>query len=106
MKMNLEETGIRIEDAHLVAKTFGDSLLLLGRYFLPVPGLIRLKEVNQEEWSALFFVEIPDLLLNRLEHPRLAAFATDTEGSAELPAEFHDTDGGQVDIFHIVLRTR
>lgn len=72
MKMNLEETGIRIEDAHL----------------------------------ALFFVEIPDLLLNRLEPPRLAAFATDTEGSAELPAEFHDTDGGQVDIFHIVVRTR
>lgn len=52
--------------------------------------------------AGVFFVEIPDLLLNRLEHPRLAAFATDTEDSAELPIEFHDTDGGRADIFHAV----
>lgn len=37
-----------IEDAYLAAKTFGDSLLLLDRYFLSVPGLIRSKELNQE----------------------------------------------------------
>lgn len=36
-----------IEDAYLAAKTFGDSLLLLDRCFLSVPGLIRLKELNQ-----------------------------------------------------------
>lgn len=37
-----------IEDAYLAAKTFGDSLLLLDRYFLSVPGLIRLKKLNQD----------------------------------------------------------
>ena len=36
-----------IEDAYLAAKTFGNSLLLLDRYFLSVPALIRLKELNQ-----------------------------------------------------------
>ena len=33
-----------IEDAYLDAKTFGNSLLLLERYFLSVPALIRLNE--------------------------------------------------------------
>ena len=33
-----------IEDAYLDAKTFGNSLLLLDRYFLSVPALIRLNE--------------------------------------------------------------
>ena len=37
-----------VEDAYLAAKTFGDSLLLLDRYFLSVPGLIRLKKLNQD----------------------------------------------------------
>lgn len=37
-----------IEDAYLAAKTFGNSLLLLDRYFLSVPALIRLNELNQE----------------------------------------------------------
>ena len=36
-----------IEDAYLAAKTFGNSLLLLDRYFLSVPALIRLNELNQ-----------------------------------------------------------
>ena len=33
-----------IEDAYLAAKTFGNSLLLLDRYFLSVPALIQLIE--------------------------------------------------------------
>lgn len=37
-----------VEDAYLAAKTFGDSLLLLDRYFLSVPALKRLCELNQE----------------------------------------------------------
>lgn len=35
-----------VEDAYHAACTFGDSLLLLDRYFLSVPALKRLKELN------------------------------------------------------------
>ena len=35
-----------VEDAYRAACTFGDSLLLLDRYFLSVPALERLKELN------------------------------------------------------------
>ena len=36
-----------VEDAWKAARTFGDSLLLLDRYFLTVPALQRLAELNQ-----------------------------------------------------------
>ena len=36
-----------VEDAYRAACTFGDSLLLLDRYFLTVPALQRLDELNQ-----------------------------------------------------------
>ena len=35
-----------VEDAYLAALTFGDSLLLLDRYFLTVPALEKLKTLN------------------------------------------------------------
>lgn len=35
-----------VEDAYQAARTFGDSLLLLDRYFLTVPALERLKSLN------------------------------------------------------------
>lgn len=35
-----------VEDAYDAAKTFGSSLLLLDRYFLSVPALARLAELN------------------------------------------------------------
>ena len=35
-----------VEDAYHAASTFGDSLLLLDRYFLTVPALEKLKELN------------------------------------------------------------
>ncbi len=35
-----------VEDAYEAAKTFGNSLLLLDRYFLSVPALTRLAELN------------------------------------------------------------
>ena len=35
-----------VEDAWHAARTFGDSLLLLDRYFLTVPALEKLKELN------------------------------------------------------------
>ncbi len=37
-----------VEDAYLAAKTFGNALLLLDRYFLSVPALKRLQELNEE----------------------------------------------------------
>ena len=37
-----------VEDAYLAAKEFGSSLLLLDRYFLSVPALERLAQLNQE----------------------------------------------------------
>ena len=37
-----------IEDAYQAARTFGDSLLLLDRYFLTVPALQKLAELNWE----------------------------------------------------------
>ena len=37
-----------IEDAYEAAKVFGDSLLLLDRYFLSVPALTRLRELTKE----------------------------------------------------------
>lgn len=37
-----------VEDAWEAAKTFGDSLLLLDRYFLTVPALQKLAELNRE----------------------------------------------------------
>lgn len=37
-----------VEDAYLAAKEFGNSLLLLDRYFLSVPALERLAQLNQE----------------------------------------------------------
>ena len=36
-----------IEDAYQAARTFGDSLLLLDRYFLTVPALERLQSLNR-----------------------------------------------------------
>lgn len=36
-----------VEDAYQAALTFGDSLLLLDRYFLTVPALQRLKSLNE-----------------------------------------------------------
>ena len=38
-----------VEDAYLAAKTFGDSILLLDRYFLSVPALQRLRELTGRE---------------------------------------------------------
>lgn len=38
-----------VEDAYLAAKTFGNSILLLDRYFLSVPALKRLQELASEE---------------------------------------------------------
>lgn len=38
-----------IEDAYLVAKTLGNSLLLLDRYFLSVPAPIQLKKPQQKD---------------------------------------------------------
>ena len=38
-----------VEDAYQAAKVFGDSLLLLDRYFLSVPALTRLQELTLEE---------------------------------------------------------
>ena len=38
-----------VEDAYLAAKTFGNSILLLDRYFLSVPALKRLQELTSEE---------------------------------------------------------
>ncbi len=35
-----------VEDAYQAALTFGDSLLLLDRYFLSVPALEKLKSLN------------------------------------------------------------
>lgn len=35
-----------VQDAYRVALSFGDSLLLLDRYFLPVPALERLRDLN------------------------------------------------------------
>ena len=35
-----------VEDAYCAARTFGDSLLLLDRYFLTVPALEKLKALN------------------------------------------------------------
>lgn len=35
-----------VEDAHHAACTFGDSLLLLDRYFLTVPALEKLRSLN------------------------------------------------------------
>ena len=35
-----------VEDAYQAALTFGDSLLLLDRYFLTVPALQKLKSLN------------------------------------------------------------
>ena len=37
-----------VEDAYLAAKKFGNALLLLDRYFLSVPALERLAQLNQE----------------------------------------------------------
>lgn len=37
-----------VEDAYKAAESFGDSLLLLDRYFLSVPALKRLAELTQE----------------------------------------------------------
>ena len=37
-----------VEDAYLAAKEFGNSLLLLDRYFLSVPALERLAQLNRE----------------------------------------------------------
>lgn len=37
-----------VEDAYKAAETFGDSLLLLDRYFLSVPALQKLASLNQE----------------------------------------------------------
>ena len=54
-----------------------------------------LRFVNrQEEWLTLLFIEIPDLLLDRLEHSWFPTFVTDAEGGTELAVKFHDTDGG------------
>ena len=50
----------------------------------------------------LLFIEIPDLLLDCLEHSRFPAFVTDTEGRTELAVKFHDADGGQADVLHVV----
>lgn len=62
-----------------------------------------LRFVNrQEEWLTLLFIEIPDLLLDRLEHSWFPTFVTDAEGGAELAVKFHDTDGGQADVLHVV----
>ena len=36
-----------VEDAYEAALTFGDSLLLLDRYFLTVPALLKLKSLNE-----------------------------------------------------------
>ena len=56
----------------------------------------------QKEGLAFLFIEIPDLLLYGFEHPRLASFVTDAQRSAELAVEFHDADGGEADVFHVV----
>ena len=37
-----------VEDAYLAAREFGNALLLLDRYFLSVPALERLAQLNQE----------------------------------------------------------
>ncbi len=42
-----------VEDAYEAAKTFGDSLLLLDRYFLSVPALTRLAELNAADSTRL-----------------------------------------------------
>ncbi len=42
-----------VEDAYEAAKTFGNSLLLLDRYFLSVPALTRLAELNATDSTRL-----------------------------------------------------
>ena len=37
-----------VEDAYHAALTFGDSLLLLDRYFLTVPALDKLRDLNRD----------------------------------------------------------
>ncbi len=45
-----------VEDAYEAAKTFGNSLLLLDRYFLSVPALTRLAELNASQSARLEIV--------------------------------------------------
>lgn len=40
-----------IEQGFLATKTFGKSLFLLDRYFLSVPALERLNELNASQWA-------------------------------------------------------
>ena len=54
---------------------------------------------GKEEGLLLFSVKIENLLLDRPEH---AAFGFYTKRGTELEVEFHDADGREAEIFHVV----
>ena len=57
---------------------------------------------GQEEGLLLVLVQIEDLLLHGAEHAWLAAPWLHPQDSAELAVEFHDADGGEADVLHVV----
>ena len=56
----------------------------------------------QEEGLLLVLVEVEYLLLYGAEHARLAAPWLQPQDRAELAVEFHDADGGEADVLHVV----
>ena len=57
---------------------------------------------GKEEGLLLFSVKIENLLLDRPEHAGFAAFGFYTKRGTELAVEFHDADGREPEIFHVV----
>jgi hypothetical protein len=57
---------------------------------------------SQQEGLAFFFIKVKDLGLDGIEHPGLTAFRLHTEDVAELAVKFHNADGGQADVLHVV----
>ena len=67
-----------VEDAYHAARTFGDSLLLLDRYFLMVPALEKMKDLND---SGSVRMEIATKAKSPAPHTRSPAPQT-REGTA------------------------
>ena len=57
---------------------------------------------GQEEGLLFLLVEVENLFLYGLEHSGLAAFWLHSQNGAELAVKFHDADGGEAEVFHVV----